>query len=144
MRLYLARSYHVVDWICPGFRELVATPTLSLTDGDIQHLGTATLVLLVRTKSRIDLHRRACAVRAPPVTHGDGCYDAEDCEKEWQNAWWGEQGRPGVAIALIHPYLALPAAEIAQKLDTLQVGWKMDDVCRDMTIDAVRGLLEAL
>jgi hypothetical protein len=78
-------------------------------------------------------------VRAPPVTHGDGCYDAEDCEKEWQNAWWGEQGRPGVAIALIHPYLALPAAEIAQKLDTLQVGWKMDDVCRDMTIDAVWG-----
>jgi hypothetical protein len=140
MRLYLAQNYLVTDWICPGFQQLVATPTLSLTDNDIEHIGSATFIVLVRTKARIDLHRRACAVRAPPVTHGDGCYDEEECEKEWQNAWWGEQGRPGVAITLVHPNLALPAKDIARKLDTLKLGWKMDDSCRDLTVEKVRGV----
>jgi hypothetical protein len=139
MRLYLARNYSVADWICPGFRELVVTPTSLLTDSDIEHIGIATFVLLVRTKDRIDTHRRACAVRAPPITHGDGCYDENECEREWQNAWWGEEGRPGVAIALIHPNMAYPAKEIAKKLDTIKVGWKMDDTCRELTVEKVRG-----
>jgi hypothetical protein len=140
MRLYLARNYRVVDWICPGFEELVWTPTLSLTDNDIEHIGSTTFVVLVRTQARIHIHRQACAVKAPPVTHGDGCYDAEECEHEWQNAWWGEQGRPGVAVALVHPYLVLPAKLVAKKLDTLKVSWKMDDTCRDLTVEKVRGL----
>jgi hypothetical protein len=139
MWMYLARSYHVADWIGPGFQELVLMPTLSLTDSDLEHIGTVTFVILVRTKARIDTHCRACAVRAPPITHGDGCYDAEECEHEWQNAWWGEQGHPGVAIALIHPNMALPAREITRELDTLKVGWKMDDTCQELTIEKVRG-----
>jgi len=138
MRLYLAQNYHVVDWICPGFQALVATPTLLLTDDDIEHIGIATFIILVRTKSHIDLHRRACAVRAPPITHGDRCYGVEECEQEWQNAWWGEQGRPGVAITLLHPSLALPGKEIVKKLSTLKVGWKMDDNCRELTVAKVQ------
>jgi hypothetical protein len=138
-RLYLARSYGVSDWILPAFYKLVASPTLSLTDNDIELIGHETFIILVRVKSSIDLHRRACAVKPPRVMHGDGCLGEEDCEKAWQNAWWGEPGRPGVAVALIHPDNSLSGLEIARKLDSINVHWYMDESCRDLTVTKVRG-----
>jgi hypothetical protein len=137
--LYLARSYHVTSWIKPAFQQLVSTPTLSLTDDDIALIGHETFVSLMKTKSRIDIHRRACAVKAPPVTHGDGCLGEEDCKKAWQNAWWGEPGRPGVAVALIHPDNSLSGLDIARKLDSINVYWHMDESCRDLTVAKVQG-----
>jgi hypothetical protein len=139
MRLYLARSYHVAEWIHTGFKQLVSTPTLSLTDSDIEYIGHETFVTLMRTKSRIDLHCRACAVKAPPVSHAVECLDEDDCEKAWQSAWWGEPSRPGVAIALIHPYNSISGKEVLNKLLTLKVPWNMDDVCRDLTVSKVHG-----
>jgi hypothetical protein len=139
-QLYLAKSYHVSHWIRPAFCQLVATPTLSLTDEDIGLLGHDTFVVLMKVKSRIDLHRRACAVRAPPVVHGGGCFGQEDCEKAWRDAWWGEPDHPGVAVALIHPENPQAGSDIASKLNGISVLWHMDESCRDLTVAKVRGL----
>jgi hypothetical protein len=139
MRLYLARSYHVAEWIHPRFKQLISTPTLSLTDDDIKYIGLETFITLTRTKTQIDLHRLECALKAPPVSHAIDCLDDQDCEKAWQSAWWGEPGRPGVAIALIHPHHPVSGENILKKLTTLKVSWNMDDNCRDLTVSKVHG-----
>jgi hypothetical protein len=141
-RLHLARNYRVGQWIYPGFQQLVSVPVLSLTRQDIEAIQTQTFIVLVKTKARVDCHRLTCAVKAPPVVHGDGCIGQEDCERAWQNAWWGEAGRPGVAIALIHPDLALSGREILKKLNNLQLTWHMDVSCQALTISKVQGTVD--
>jgi hypothetical protein len=138
-RLHLARNYRVGQWIYPGFQQLVSVPILSLTREDIEAIQTQTFIVLVRTKARIDHHRQTCAVKAPPVVHGDGCMGRNDCERAWQNAWWGEAGRSGVVIALIHPDSARSGREILNKLDDLQLSWHMDVTCQALTISKLRG-----
>jgi hypothetical protein len=139
MQLYLARSYRVAEWIHPGFKQLVFTPIKSLTDHDIQYIGHETFVTLTRTKSKVDLHRRACAIKPPLVSHAVECLNEEMCEKAWQSAWWGEPGNPGVATALIHPDHPVSGEGILKKLDTLNVSDDMHSVCRDLTVEKVNG-----
>jgi hypothetical protein len=139
LRLHLARSYGVRQWLEPAFRQLINIPLLSFSENEIAQLGLQVFALLARTHNRIVLHRQTCAVIAPPVIHDSGCLDTEDCAKAWAHAWWGEAARPGVAIALIHPDRRISARDILTKLKNIRPGWQMDDLCLELTIHKIEG-----
>ena len=139
LRLNLAQRYGVSQWIEPAFRQLIDAPLLALSDDHISQLGFRVFVLLARTHARIVYHRQTCAVRAPPVVHDAGCLDEKDCAKAWNHAWWGEAGKPGVALALVHPDRRLSGRDILAKLGGIRPGWQMDSMCLELTLSMIEG-----
>jgi hypothetical protein len=141
LHLNLAQRFRVSQWIEPVFRQLIDAPLLTLSDDHISQLGFRVFVLLAHTHACIVYHHQSCAVRAPPVVHDAGCLDEKDCAKAWNHAWWGEAGKPGVALALVHPDHCLSGRDILAKLGGIRPGWQMDGLCLELTLSMIEGMV---
>lgn len=76
MRLYLAVTYDVDDWVVIAFKELMKKSILDITENDEQLLGRFAYRLLIRTHAQVQQHRTNLAFRAPAVTHASHCSGA--------------------------------------------------------------------
>ncbi|KAF7360796.1 hypothetical protein MVEN_00811600 [Mycena venus] len=100
-------------------------------------MGFSPYVILAETKAKISEHRALCAVTTPPVTHAAHCEDHTACSNSFAHAWWGEAGKTGIAIVLVHPAL-IPAKRILTTIPDLNTSWQMAPSCRKRTAMALK------
>lgn len=142
MRLYLAVTYDVDDWVAIAFKELMKKSILDITENDEQLLGRFAYRLLIRTHAQVQQHRTNLAFRAPAVTHASHCSDAYQhrrCAQLWEEAWFGKKGTPGMVAALLDQ--CLPGAALYAVLDKFQVPG-MYEACRMLTLTSLQDTAE--
>ncbi|KAF8157711.1 hypothetical protein K438DRAFT_1986332 [Mycena galopus ATCC 62051] len=133
MRLHLGTFFFIADWIEPAFRGLLTIPLDALKIEEINLIGFSAYIILAETKAKIAQHRALCALTAPPVTHDALCENPTECSAAWAHAWWGETGRQGVAVTLVHPDQQIPASAIVESLPDINVNYHMSIACRRLT-----------
>ncbi|KAF8130089.1 hypothetical protein K438DRAFT_1999467 [Mycena galopus ATCC 62051] len=133
MRLHLGTYFIIADWIEPAFHGLLAIPLDALKIEEINLVGFSVYIILAETKAKIARHRALCALTAPPATHNALCENPTECSAAWAHAWWGETGRQGVAVALVHPAQHIPASAIVASLPDINVNYQMSTACRRLT-----------
>lgn len=135
-RLHLAMQYRVDEWIERSFRALIDIPLHTLTLGDIHQIGFSPYIILAETKAKIAEHHAFCSLTPPSVEHAADCHNRASCFHSWAHAWWGEAGKQGVAIALVHP-TRVPAHIILERLPDIETSWHMSLACRNRTIESL-------
>ena len=134
-RLFCARQYDVPQWIELGMTQLLYSPLKELTAEDCALLGLPAMLLIFKTKEKLDVHRRACAVFCPAVVHDENCYFHGKCEKAWGQVWWGECDRPGVARTLL--LSRRPMKTIVDGLDNIHGDMDMGYGCKQLTVSGL-------
>ncbi|KAJ7840541.1 hypothetical protein B0H14DRAFT_2307266, partial [Mycena olivaceomarginata] len=135
-RLHLVMQYRVDEWIERSFRALIDIPLHSLTLGDIHQIGFSPYIILAETKAKIAERRAFCSLTPPSVEHAADCHNPVSCFHSWAHAWWGEAGKQGVVIVLVHPTRVL-ALIILERLPDIETSWHMLLACRNRTIKSL-------
>ncbi|PCH39645.1 hypothetical protein WOLCODRAFT_168147 [Wolfiporia cocos MD-104 SS10] len=140
LRLFLARTCLIYDWIEPAIRQILQDPFDTLTFGDVELIGLPALHPIECARAQILRHRGRCAVVAPRPMHSPiWCLpDRSRCEDAWLDAWWGGFNRQGIALALLHPDHPVPGSTIIQRLPQLDTG-AMSERCRELTLQELCG-----
>ncbi|GBE83189.1 hypothetical protein SCP_0502360 [Sparassis crispa] len=138
LQLNLTRKCFIREWVDLAVRALIRTSWHQLLREDWDLIGIDALFLIQTAKASIDAHRMTCAINPPPVIHTLWCLDEEDCTKAWKDAWFGTWDRPSIMLALIHPDIHVPGADIVARLEKLNTG-EMSKDCRECTIARVIG-----
>jgi hypothetical protein len=142
MRLYLAMTYDVDQWVAIAFYDLMKKSILTITENDERLLGRVGYRLLVRTHARVEEHRTNLAFCAPVVSHGPNCageYTQRECTRMWEEAWFGRNGTPGMVAALLDA--RLPGAALYATVDQFQVAG-MSNGCRRQTLATLEDTAE--
>ena len=118
LRLSLAISFRVAEWIEPAFKELVATPPHLISVGDFSLLGGPVAHLIVATKSAICYHCLFVTYNPfKPPEHDPTCkWPIDACQGNWEAAWWD-----GLARHYLHPDYPSSPQEIIQKLENTPI-----------------------
>ncbi|KAF8179856.1 hypothetical protein BJ912DRAFT_637486 [Pholiota molesta] len=132
LRMELARTYRIHNWIATAFRELVVMPLLDLNLYHAHQIGIEAYHCLVRTKANIQQFQKAIAAVSPPVTHGPDCRTHLDCQIGWEKEWWN-----GLARNILHPDFTPDAHDTIAELQNVQGVPGMCNACFRRTIDAV-------
>ncbi|KAJ7459476.1 hypothetical protein B0H11DRAFT_2316805 [Mycena galericulata] len=141
LRLFLACTYDVDDWVSTAFLELMRTPIQQLTANDYQLIGAWVYKLLVLTHAKVDEHRSGLAFFPPVVLHSPDCIRTEQCVKAWEDAWFGKAGGSGMVSALLDA--KLPGAVLYSVMDQFQV-FGMRDACRVQTLSSLEDTPEKM
>ncbi|KAJ7501276.1 hypothetical protein B0H11DRAFT_1713593 [Mycena galericulata] len=141
LRLYLACTYDVSDWVEGAFTDLMKNPIHQLSDNDYLLIGSWVYKLLVRTQARVDEHRRELAFCPPRVLHATDCVRREQCEKAWREAWFGRAGGSGMVSALLDA--KVPGLTLYSVMAMFQVVG-MRDVCRVQTLSKIEDTPEKI
>jgi len=86
----------------------------------------------MKTKAKIDQHRRILAFSAPDAVTDPLCSDRGVCSVAWTSEWWW-----GLAKQLLHPDAALTKQEILAGFNTVMIPG-MCDLCQTRSIEWVR------
>ncbi|KIJ33432.1 hypothetical protein M422DRAFT_264536 [Sphaerobolus stellatus SS14] len=115
LKLSLALSFHVSEWIEPAFRQLLKTDAGSLTYGDFIILGPYMTHILMTTQFAIHHYRSSLAFHPYRLVHQTGCHspglEYSVCQKKWSNEW-----KQGFTPLYLHPDAPLSPEEAMQKL----------------------------
>ncbi|GBE84084.1 hypothetical protein SCP_0600620 [Sparassis crispa] len=137
LRLHLARTCFIPEWILPATRQLVTMAFTDLTRDNAELIGINAFYLVVHARARIDHLRRTCALRPPnPVHHTTWCKGEGSCERAWKDAWFGAWDRPSIATLLIHPDRYVSGSNILTKLEYMNTG-DMDISCHNLSVAKV-------
>ncbi|KAJ7718881.1 hypothetical protein DFH07DRAFT_784807 [Mycena maculata] len=139
LRLYLACTYDVDEWISKAFKKLMKIPIETLSANDEALIGSWAYKLLVRTHAKVDQHRHALAFGPPLVKHEVDCYAHLQCERAWADAWFGRAGGSGMVSALLHT--KTPGSVLYSTMGKFQVPG-MRDVCRVSTLSSLEDTQE--
>lgn len=134
MRLHWAHTFDILEWIEPAIKDMVYKPLSDFVDKELALLGEHALLLIWRTKERIALHRRACAVHIPPAVHVAECNDPflrDYCDSNWRKTWWGEHDKEGVVHFLVRQ--EVPMRTILTGLKQTELMW-MEKACLMATV----------
>jgi hypothetical protein len=115
LRLSLALSFRISNWIDPAFAELMATPLSSLTLEDFVLLGPPITHLIITTQASIRAHRLLVAYNPfKPPNYDPTCKKPiVGCQCNWEAAWWD-----GLAQHYLHPDFPASPQDIVTKLET--------------------------
>ncbi|KAJ7152003.1 hypothetical protein C8R46DRAFT_1121725, partial [Mycena filopes] len=103
LRLHLAMTYSIKQWVKPAVEVLIRTRLADLSPAQINQIGFSPYIILTEAQAKIAEHRVLCSLTVPDVVHTGYCTDKEACGMSWAHAWWGETTKHGIAVALIHP-----------------------------------------
>ncbi|KAJ7771345.1 hypothetical protein DFH07DRAFT_768317 [Mycena maculata] len=116
MRLYLALTYYIDEWVTIVFKDLTKKSILDITENDEQLLGRSTYCLLVRTHAEVDQHRTGLTFRTP---------------LSWEEAWFGKAGTPGMVAALLDQ--CIQGVALYKVLHQYQVPGMCDDTAEKIS-----------
>ncbi|KAJ7759386.1 hypothetical protein DFH07DRAFT_957994 [Mycena maculata] len=133
LRLFLACTYDVDEWIPEAFNMLMKTPIDELSHNDERLIGNFVYKLLIRTHAKIDKHRHDLTFYPPEVRHAPDCLVHSQCEKVWEAAWFGKAGS-GMVSALLDA--KIPGAAVYSTMEKFQVP-EMRDICRVQTLSSL-------
>ena len=131
-QLFLARMHRIDHWVEPTFRQLMTIPVTELSIRDVDWIGLQYYHILIKTKAKIDQHRRYMAFSAPDVVNDPFCIHADACNQAWIAEWWR-----GVAPQLLHPDEIIPERQILGAFDTVMIPGVCDG-CQGLSIEWVR------
>jgi len=132
LQMYLGRLYRIDHWVELAFRKLMTLPSAQLQLEDAQRMGLPFYHVLMKTKVRIDQHRRNLAFSAPKAVTDPLCLTSMACSVSWTSEWWR-----GLAKQLLHPDAALNKQEILAGFDTVMIPG-MCDSCQTQSIEWVK------
>jgi len=135
LRLFLALSFRIRDWVEPAFKEFIATPPGNLISlDDFTLLGLALCHLIVATQAAIHSHHLLVAYNPlKPSSHDPTCKKPLlSCQSNWELAWWD-----GLACHYLHPDFPASPQDIISKLEnTPIVGVTM--ACRLQAVEIIK------
>jgi len=132
IQMHLARLYCVNRWVEPAFRQLIAIPITQIQLIDAQRIDLPFYHILVKTKAKIDHHRRSVAFSAPDAVVDPLCHKSAVCSSSWTMEWWR-----GLARQLLHPDAALTEMDVLAGFETVMIPG-MCDSCQGRSIDWVK------
>jgi hypothetical protein len=132
LQLELARRYRIDHWIEPAFKALVGTPLQNISIDEAARIGLPFYAILVKTKLRIEDHRRSIAFVAPVAKNDLLCDTPLKCCHAWATEWWH-----GLARQLLHPDAPMTGRQVLQGLENVRI-LGMCSSCERRTIDWVK------
>jgi hypothetical protein len=134
LRLSLALSFRISNWIDPAFSELMVTPLGSLTLEDFTLLGPPITHLIVTTQASIRAHRLLVAYNPfKPTSHDPTCKKPiVRCQCNWEAAWWD-----GLARHYLHPDFPASPQDIISKLETTPI-MGVTTACRLQAVEVIK------
>lgn len=138
LRLELARKYRIDDWVEPAFHSLMTLPLHNIEVEEAARIGLPFYNILVRTKLKIENHRRDMAFVPPPAENDiDRCDTPCHCCLSWSKEWWN-----GVGRQLLHPDTPMTGRQVFEGLDNVRIPG-MCGPCQEKTFEKVKQMSEA-
>ena len=134
LKLSLAISFRIHDWIEPAFKELISIPSHLISLEDYVLLGPPIGYLITATQSAIRSHRLVVAYNPmKPPSHDPSCKKPMvGCQCNWEAAWWD-----GLARHYLHPDFPASPQEILSKLETTPI-IGVTTACRLQAVEIIR------
>ncbi|EPQ55755.1 hypothetical protein GLOTRDRAFT_93318 [Gloeophyllum trabeum ATCC 11539] len=132
LQFYLARTYDIVDWVEPAFRELLNTPIQTITKEMAHEIGPEAFYVLTHTSAQISEHRLLLAFFPSDPVINPVCPTPALCASSWTKQWWH-----GLAKHLLHPDSTLTGGQVLGLLEAARIPG-MCIGCQKVNIDWVR------
>jgi len=134
LRLCLALSCRIEDWVEPAFKELIATPGNLISLDDFTLLGPALCHLIVATQAAIRSHCLLVAYNPlKPSSHDLTCKKPLlSCQSNWELAWWD-----GLARHYLHPDFPASPQDIISKLENTPIVG-VTTACRLQAVEIIK------
>ena len=134
LRLSLAISFRIKDWMEPAFNELLTIPAHAMSPDDFQLLTGPLLYLIMSTQSANCAHRLLVVYNPlKPPSHNLSCEKpVVGCQCHWEAAWWD-----GLARHYLHPDFPSSPQDIISKLETTPI-LGVTTVCQLQAVEIIK------
>lgn len=129
LKLHLALTYRITDWIEPSYRALLQKRYSQISQADAIRLGIEVYFIVMQTKHLIDEIAQAIAFHPPAPFHSWLTHDKKKCSQAWADGWWG-----GFARHILHPDKGVRGMEAWRALEDAHIPG-FDLLCKLKTME---------
>ncbi|KAG8923026.1 hypothetical protein FRC02_011449 [Tulasnella sp. 418] len=134
-KLYLARRYHINEWLAPALRKIISMKAKDLSPEDIANLDAdahQTYLTITQTKEKIQEWQASLLFSTPPLQHRPQCHENAVCEATWTIQW------RSYAMLLHYPQERMTTMDVWSKMTAANVPEAMGD-CFVQAVNALSG-----
>jgi hypothetical protein len=91
-RLYLARTFHIPEFVVPAVRELMTRSKdgkhiRAITEEEVEEMGLIAFSTIARGLEGIDVERTLMALTPPTLPQDNICKTHVKCKESWKKGW---------------------------------------------------------